>query len=460
MATSTQSQSSKRLIPKYFIGVRTSAILEILLFLIPVTAFDVYFGNGDRFQSYILHPYSIIVLLVTVQYGTIEGIVATALSTLFLYAWNVPPQQMGETLFEYQFRLAVLPLIWFFASFILGELRMRLAHENQRLSTKLMNAEKQLETISREYEVLKETKENIESHLASQYHTITSTYKSLKDLETLKPAQVLLKLNNVVKGGFNVKKFSAYALGDNGLEIVTTEGWEPEDKYSLRIKQDHPLFWEIYGEHRIVCIINESDEKILSGEGLLAGPLINTDTEEVFGMLKVEDISFTDLNVAGIESFKTLCELIGMAYANARAYQQKEQNSLYYVHECHLFTQAFYSLQKSYLLNLAERNGFPLSKISVRTNSRLKVDDEKAIVAKLTSFLKKSLPKSSQLFHAGEKHDLLTILLPNDSYAETEKITHQLLNQIIKENEFGEMTFKFEPSTLYDSLTQEKNAKQ
>ncbi len=71
--------------PQKLLGIRVSALVEIALFLIILTFFNKWLGDGNRFVDNPLHPFWIIILLVTVQYGTVEGIVATLLCPLSDY---------------------------------------------------------------------------------------------------------------------------------------------------------------------------------------------------------------------------------------------------------------------------------------------------------------------------------------------------------------------------------------
>lgn len=432
-----------KILPRYVLGVRTAAILETIVFLFVVCLIDYFFGNGDRFLGVSPHPFSIIILLVAVQYGTPEAIVSTILSTIVLYAWNIPPQKINDTLFDYQFGLIVVPMLWFLASFIIGELRMRLEQKNHETEMELHEVKKQASTISKEYEVLKETKENFEAYLVSQYNTITNTYKSLKALEVLNPSQILLNLEEVVQGALNIEKFSVYAMGDMGFEVVTSHGWNKGEPFSLRIKQDNPLFWEIYGEHRIVCVVNEDDAKILQKEGVLAGPIIDKETKEILGMLKIEKMRFMDLNVSSIETFKSLCELIGIAYSNARDYIQVKANSIYQLTDPPLFSNLFYELQKESYHNLCQNLKQPLSMISLHCIDRMSEAEEEKMLAKLTNVITPLLKTPTMLFAGARKQKTVRILLPATSKEDSEAFSHKILDRLLNDNYLNEKIFKF-----------------
>lgn len=400
-------------IPRKILGMRTAAILETLAFLIIVTLYDAIFGDGKRFIGTSPHPFTIIVVLVSVQYGTLEGLFATVMSTLFLYVDNVPDQRIGETLFDYQFRIVLMPMIWFMAAFVIGELRMRLDYENQRLYLELVEVRKRAAVISQEFEMLKNTKENLEAHLVSQTRNVTKVFHKLHYLETLSAAQIMLKIGNVIGSSINAKKFSVYTIGDNGFEIVSSEGWSQNDRYSLRIRIDHPLFIELAANQRIVSLINEDDEKILENEGIIACPLIDSETGQLFGMIKIEEMDFKDLNLITMQTIKTLCHLIGMSYTNARKYRHFVENSIF-AETSHVFSPRMLKIRGEYHRSLSLEFNIPVWKVMLDSTKgrRLWIDEKEAILKGMERITKECMPGTASLYLETERLAKFVILLP------------------------------------------------
>src|SRR5579863_4119153 len=105
--------------------VNRSAIVEIAVFLSAVVLLDFMFGDGTRFINTTLHPFWIIVLLVTVQYGPIEALIAALLSSAVLLVGNLPEQSLNETMYQYILRVTFNPTLWIMTALILGSLRAR-----------------------------------------------------------------------------------------------------------------------------------------------------------------------------------------------------------------------------------------------------------------------------------------------------------------------------------------------
>ena len=165
MSTSVQSlpqiNDGKTSGSSHFARHRNSyfAITETIAFLSIATLLDVFFGNGDRFISMSLHPFWVIVLLVTVQYGPKEALAASLLASAFLLVGNMPEQSVTETLYGYILRVIYLPFLWVVASLVLGAIRSRQIREKELTADRLGEAQEAYNTIANSYSALKQTKE-------------------------------------------------------------------------------------------------------------------------------------------------------------------------------------------------------------------------------------------------------------------------------------------------------------
>jgi hypothetical protein len=100
--------------------------------------------------------------------------------------------------------------------------------------------------------------------------------------------------------------------------VSIAEGWTPEDRYARVFRSDTRLFQDVIGAQRVLCAANERDEQSLLREGVLAGPLMDKETGDVLGMLKVEALGFFELHFTNVQTFGVLCDWIADAYVNAR----------------------------------------------------------------------------------------------------------------------------------------------
>lgn len=306
--------------------------------------------------------------------------------------------------------------------------------------------------ITEAYQNLKAVKENLEIHLAGQLKTAAATFKSFKSLGSFNPSEILLNLASVVVPVLNPKKFSVYFIGPNGFEPATSYGWDTHEKYRRRFGTGDQLYQAILGGQKILSVVNPEDERILDGEGILAAPLIESETHEIFGMLKIEEMEFSDLSIGKLETFKTLCDLIGLSYTNARQYKKLQENTIASA-ETPFYTYNFYALQKKIFENIAKEATLPISQISLKFGYHPSENrSEPAFVSSvLYMLLKEILPETAMVFHGKRKWMDFIILLPSATLSEAEKIK-EVLKESMENNDLLKMQ---SPSFAVEALIRE-----
>lgn len=415
---------------KKILGIPYYAWSETILLLTLLLVMNQVLGDGKRWIDSQIQPFWVVVLLISAQYGTLAGLMSAAASTLFLYAGNLPDQKITETFFDYQFRLAFLPGLWIIVAFILGEIRMRLEDKNRHLENELTEMRKQADAVVSGYEKIKASKEYQELSIASQKHSAAALYQTFKYLGALNPAHILRDLDKIVVTALNPKKFSVYAWGANGFEAASSYGWTNNDHYLSRIPVGHPLYVEIADKRRLVCVVNQNDEKILDGQGLIAAPLIDTDSNEVFGFVKIEAVNYMEFNLPTLRIFKILCELIGSAYSHARKYKSLAQHAIY-GRQAGIFSNAAYTLQRMLWQQLLEIQPLAISEITFAAaelpSEAKEMDRQETELARL---LLAHVHSPAQVFEAGTARLCFRLLLPGLSIPQAEALALQLVNAI------------------------------
>src|SRR5690606_12930486 len=148
---------------------------------------------------------------------------------------------------------------------------------------------------------LEKVKNNLEVQIASQMKSGLSLYRAANKLEKLEPRDVVMGVGEFVQALTNAEKFSLSLLSGNKLEVVLSQNWEEDDLYQPVVNNSSQLFQAIVSKREFLTIINEDQRDILGHEGVMAGPVLNRDTGEVVGMLKIEKCQFLDINLTSIE---------------------------------------------------------------------------------------------------------------------------------------------------------------
>ncbi len=424
-AEATEEQVAGALPP----AVRRTALAEITGFLALLVGIDVWLLDGGGYWQASPHPFWIIVVFVATQYGSREGLVAAGLSSVALFAGGIPEQRMSEDLYAWLFELSRRPLMWSVAAVMLGELRMRQVREREGLRQQVERARERAGAIAAAYESLNEIKSQLEVRVAGQLRTVVSMYEAARAVETMEPAQVLAGALDNVKAVINPRKCSIYLLSAGELEAAIQYGWGRRDRIKRQFRADSALFREVIGRARVVCVADPDDELVLDGQGLIAGPLVNPDTGEVRGMIKIEDMGFLDLNLSTIEIFRVLCEWVGAFYANAQRYRRGQiERAL--DSETQLYSASFYPRMEQLLIAIARRVGFPITAIGVSVDDpqSLETTQRLAIAGALGRAVADSLRDTDIAFYRDESDCEYDVVLPLTPLAHGDLVAGRLLD--------------------------------
>ncbi|MCG5242530.1 GAF domain-containing protein [Azospirillum doebereinerae] len=378
--------------PRRLLGFRRVALIELILFFAVALSLDWAMGTGLRFEGVQPHPFWIPVLLLAVQYGTNEGVLAALVATLALRLGNLPEQTIAQDFYQYLFVLTREPILWLVSGVLIGELRMRQIREREELRASLDLARKEAEAITRSYRALKSVKETLETRVAGQLRTVFTLYQAAKSIDRLDEGEVMLGVADLVRSVMKPEKFSLFLLNGDVLESVTNEGWDDEhDSYARWFDHSSLLFETVVGRQRQLCVTRVEDERILAGEGVLAGPLISSDTGEVVGMVKIESLGFADFSVNTVDNFRILCEWIGTALAKARRYREANEQRVFT--DDALYSSSFIGRQAEFLAHLGRRMGFETTSIAIRPSglSRLSAAQRAELAAAIGRAVRSSL---------------------------------------------------------------------
>lgn len=378
--------------PRRWLGLRPVALLELLLFFGVALGLDGWLGAGLRFEGVQPHPFWLPVLLLAIQYGTNEGVLAALVASAALRLGNMPDAGIGQDLYDHLFTLTREPILWLVAAVLFGELRMRQLREREELRAGLAAARQEAEAIARSYRALKSVKESLETRVAGQLRTVFTLYQAAKSIDHLDEGEVMLGIADLVRTVMKPEKFSLFLLNNDVLESVTNEGWDDEtDSYARWFDSGTPLFQTVIARQRQLCVNRANDERVLAGEGVMAGPLISADTGEVLGMVKIESLGFTDLSVNTVENFRILCEWIGTAMAKARQYRTANEQRVF-TDEA-LYSSSYIGRQAEFLALLGRRMGFETTAITIRPTglSRLSVAQRADLAAAIGEAVRGSL---------------------------------------------------------------------
>jgi len=410
--------------------VRLTALIEIGLFLVPALAIDTIWGQADRFASIEPHPFWIIVLLLAVQYGTAEGLLATGACTVALLAGHMPVQSFDQNIHQYALQVLARPLLWMVASVILGELRGRHALKQMDTTQRLRDAERKVALLSQSHAEMSTIRARLEARLAAQLRTAAGVLEAGRKVDVLDPEQVLAGATTLLRTALNVKACSLFLLSGDSLTLAAAEGWTGERSFADRHSHTSALFQEVVGAQRYVSVASPDGQRALHAEGLMAGPLIDPETGTLFGMLKVEDMSFLDFNLSSLQTFQAVAAWIAATYGKALAHKRSQ------IHDDTTLLHSMTHLDQeiAYVTQMARRFRFDLALLQIQIQpGEVSESDRRALPAQLGGVAQRVLRGTDLLFSHQPPGRQFVVLLPGATPDGAAVVGRKLLSALREE---------------------------
>jgi hypothetical protein len=285
------------------------ALVELSVILLAIVGIDYVFPKLGITE---LQPnvFWIPILLLSLHYGTVSGLLAAAAAIAVVLLQGVPDQNVGENHFAYLLRIWAEPILWIGVALLLGQFRMRQIERKNELAYQLHEALSQRAAIA-DYST------NLRARCASLERELVG--------RTEPPAQQLLSTLDRLQSGLDLPTAFADSIrltfgeaqasihlieGDTLRRVATTRSEAATHTKPLRaaIDSGHPLFRSVVAMGETPSVLVRGDEAKLDGEGLVAVPLRGLDGA-VVGMLKLEDAPAAALGNATVSALQLIAQM-------------------------------------------------------------------------------------------------------------------------------------------------------
>lgn len=231
-------------------------------------------------------PYWLPILLLSLQYGTVAGLLAAGAATLAYVMNGLPEQNIDEHHFTYLLRVWSLPILWISVSLVLGQFRMHQIELKQRLQDGLARRTKEAGALSAYVRDLERRCRELERLLTSR--SVQGGGGVLDALAKLQSGGADLPgfLDALCRAAFPNSQMTIFALQASGLEAALSAGGPLAA--TRRLASNHALYLTVAGERMSVSVLDSFGEKVLAGEGLAAVPVVHEESGRVLGILKLE----------------------------------------------------------------------------------------------------------------------------------------------------------------------------
>lgn len=234
------------------------------------------------------NPLWLPVLLLSLQYGTVSGLMAALFAILLTVFHGFPEEGVGENHFTYVLRIWSEPILWIAAAVLLGQFRLRQIAEGHALRQKVSELAIQRTYLADYADSLRQRCDRLERSRATE--------AAMPSLQLLDSLAGLTEPAGGIEPAFQRCMGLAFPGGRASVQVKTAAAvcvvasYGPQDATSGRkaIDAQHPLFRAVAEQGASLNVIVPGDEKTLAGEGLAAVPVRGGVEQKAIGMLLLE----------------------------------------------------------------------------------------------------------------------------------------------------------------------------
>ena len=282
IATSASTRSGLPVLPPLM------ALIEILVLIVLPGALDYFWTGFPSLSETQPHFFWLPVLLLSLQYGTVSGLVAAGVAIVISALLGWPDQEVGENHFNYLLRIWAQPVLWLTAALVLGQFRMRQIEQKQELARQVAELSIQRTAISDYATNLRNRCEALEREIAGRREPkVRSILATLTRLNA-GGAQAPSALGDCLDLALGPCAASVYVRENDRFRLTVAHGSAASRQEQL--SDDAPLVRAVVREGRAVSVLNPGDEAIFAGDGLAAVPVFSVKDGRIFGLLKLDAV--------------------------------------------------------------------------------------------------------------------------------------------------------------------------
>ncbi len=294
-----------------------AALIELVVLFATMGLIDLAFPSVG-FLNLEPSPFWLPILLLSLQYGTVAGVLAAAAAT-GVYVFNgVGEQAVGENFFSYLLRIWALPILWIGVALVLGQFRLRQIAVKHDARLKLQQRDDEATRLAGYARELEDRCHRLERQLTTG--TAISAKPVLDALAEFAAGsrEVGTALDTLTKTIWPGTQASLLTADPHCCVVIAKSGWPETASWATEIPASHPLYRAVIGERRALSILNMGDENSLAGHGVAAHPVLSSSSDRVIGMLKIEAMDPDYLERATINHLRLLSRLFALRIAEAQ----------------------------------------------------------------------------------------------------------------------------------------------
>ena len=410
-------------------GFKFNSVLETIFFLgICLLINYLFFSNNPGFLRTEPHPFWILIILIPIRYGLVEGLVSALCAAVCYYCFSV---------FIYSDYSLTYPLLFILTTGILGQNRDVLDRRYNRIEDRLQVMAGRLEAYEKKEIAYRDTLGHFEHTISAQFSDAMDMFKELSIAKKMSPEEMKHYLLEIVKKFLDADKCSYFEMKDNSCFKKYDGNQKKRLKEVYSIEEDLILL-EAYRSKQFAYLhlVNEQDmEQYDKYKCLLAGCLFNSDGE-IMGLVGIESLPFASFNAQSFKLFSSLLEFWSGAI-NDKIILEKTWKKNIIDEMFHIYKYNYFTRRIEQEFERAREFAIPLSVTMLCIKDLPAVPKEKRskIMAFFINIIKKFTTDLDMICHY-RTPGTFAIIQPFHLYADVEK----QIKSIVKETESYNLT--------------------
>lgn len=265
------------------------------------------------------HPFWIPLLLLSLQYGTVSGLVAAGVAIAATMSAGLPEAGIGENHFAYFLRVWGQPILWIAMALLVGQFRMRQIASKQELRRVNHALARQRADLAAHCARLRERGEMLDRELATRQGAgplqalaaLAAVERQLASGAPPSPADVLARLAPVAFPGGRLTLLAVAADG----ALRNADAGPASGAHEL--DAGHPLARALERGGEAIGVLDRGGEALLAGVALAAAPVRGADGAAV-GVLLLDGVAPKSLGSEGLAALSLIATRVGAAKDRAK----------------------------------------------------------------------------------------------------------------------------------------------
>lgn len=311
-----------------------TAVVEIVLAFGAILAFGWAVPTVDLYEIR-PHPFWIPVLLLSLQYGTVSGLLAATIA-IALTAFNgFPEQSTSDSFFTYFLKIWIEPILWIGAAVLLGQFRMRQIAAKQNLAQQVVLLSSQRAAIADHAANLRTHCDALERRLAGRREPdALLLLDGLHRISQLQTHDLGTIFGDVMQLALPNAHATLLVRDGSNLRPIATSGGGVNPTHRSSYSSSDMLYEAVVNQRLAVSVLTPDGERWLDGQGLAAVPVVDinrsNDAEggRTIGMIKVEAIEASWLGATTLPVLHVIAAAFAPALANTRDHSSDNNGSI------------------------------------------------------------------------------------------------------------------------------------